>query len=140
MKENAPAENDKPVSPPTTSWEDILKELQQKQAESTAKQQPSKPVSQRKEVKQTDIRTFPSSQSNQPVKAKTTQRKTEYKSVLTDEDKIERGTLRLENEGVYKVESIQEMEAREKEEMEANVYQFNAREALIGSVIMERKF
>lgn len=136
-KENSPTESDKPVSPPVSSWEDILKELQKKQEEATTKQQPQSRMPTAREFKGAGAKMYP---ETKPTKAKASDKKPAYKGVLTEESNIERGTLVLENEGVYKVESIQEMEAREKAEMEANAYRFDAREALIGSIVMERKF
>lgn len=68
--------------------------------------------------------------------------KSNYESLferdLTDEEKIERGNLKTANEGIYKTESIDEMEKREAQEDFA--YTFNAREAFIGSLVFERKF
>lgn len=63
-----------------------------------------------------------------------------YERVLTAEDLIERGNLRVENEGAYKTESIAEMEAREKQEMEDSKFVFDPRNAIISSIVLERKF
>lgn len=63
-----------------------------------------------------------------------------YERELTAEEKIERGTLYLENEGAYKTESIMEMEAREKQEMEDSKFIFEPRDAIISSIVLERKF
>lgn len=63
-----------------------------------------------------------------------------YERELTAEDKIVRGDLKIENEGVYRIESMAEQEAREAAELANTAYSFNAREAIIGSIILERKF
>ena len=68
--------------------------------------------------------------------------KSSYESVfereLTEEEKIERGNLKIANEGIYKTESIDEMEKREASE--STQYVLNAREAFVGSLVFERKF
>jgi hypothetical protein len=62
-----------------------------------------------------------------------------YERELTEEEKIIRGDLKLEDEeGIYRIESIEEAEARS--EKEERGYPLNLREAVIGSLILERKF
>ena len=59
-----------------------------------------------------------------------------YERGLTDEERIERGKLKIENEGIYKIKSVEEMDVEE-----ANAsFQLNMRDAIVGSVILERKF
>lgn len=63
-----------------------------------------------------------------------------YERELTAEDKIERGNLKISNEGVYRIETIEEQMARENAERASASYNFDARDAMIGSIILERKF
>jgi hypothetical protein len=53
-----------------------------------------------------------------------------YERELTDEEKIERGTLKLQNEGAYKIE----------EEVEKAAFIFDPQQALISSVILDRPY
>lgn len=57
-----------------------------------------------------------------------------YERDLTDEEKIERGNLKLQNEGAYKIETEEEIAAH------TETYIFDARQALIGSVVLERPY
>ena len=59
-----------------------------------------------------------------------------YERGLTDEEKIERGKLKIENEGIYKIKSVEELEVEESDA----AFQLNMRDAIVGSVILERKF
>lgn len=62
-----------------------------------------------------------------------------YERELTEEEKIIRGDLKIEDEeGIYRIESIEEIEARS--EIEESAYPLNLRDAVIGSLILERKF
>lgn len=57
-----------------------------------------------------------------------------YERELTDEEKIERGNLKLQNEGAYKIETEEEIAAHNE------AYFFDARQALISSIILERPY
>ncbi|MFN8321146.1 MAG: hypothetical protein U0T74_00685 [Chitinophagales bacterium] len=59
-----------------------------------------------------------------------------YERDLTDEEKIERGKLKIENEGIYKIKSAEEIE---EEELNTSV-DLDIKKAVIGSVILERRF
>lgn len=63
-----------------------------------------------------------------------------YEREQTAEDKIVRGDLKVSNEGVYRIESIEEAEAREAASQIGTSFTFDARNAVISSIILERKF
>lgn len=152
-----------PKKPSTTSspnapnpLDEILQEIKRKQAELERQQNlPKKPTA-------TPQRTKPQpTQKPKPKPASTlktgkdvllhetrtsayeegvTNAFSSYDRELTAEEKIERGNLRVENEGAYKTESIAEMEAREKQEIEDSKFTFDPRNAVISSIVLERKF
>lgn len=150
-QQSAPEQEEKTVNAPN-SLEDIMRELKRKQMEYEASQQKketatsylpkpkvktqSKPVAKQK-AKSKDILIH----ERQPALFEEGQTSFEavYERELTEEEKIVRGNLKLEDEeGIYRIESIEEAEARaEKEERN---YSFHLREAVIGSLILERKF
>lgn len=138
-------QKEKPVTPPAhDSLKEIMREIQRRQAEEqvrkTIKQKPKpayadspKPVKTKGRdvlVHEKKITTFQEGMGSL---------ESVYERELTEEEKIERGTLQLQNEGVYKIESYEEAEAKEAQQM-AYTYRFDARDAIIGSIILERKF
>lgn len=137
----------KPVQPPTANpFEEITRELKRKQAEADARraatqqaQTRPKPVTKTKPaVKPTEV--LVREKKSTVFEEGVSNYESTYEREQTAEDKIVRGNLKIENEGVYKIESITEQEAREAAEKANPSYNFNAREAIIGSIIMERKF
>ena len=120
----------KPVSPPAAKgFEEILRELQRKQEAAARQSTVSKPTV--------------SATSYQPKKQKEVlihQKQPgvfaegNYERELTSEEKVERGKLTIANEGIYKIKSAEE------QELETTTYQLDARQAIIGSIIFERKF
>lgn len=135
----------KPVSPPVNNTlEDILNEIKRKQAEhEKAQQQKTQPKPQ--------VSTQPVYRSKpakdilvHEKKKKVTEEGTNYESVfereVTDEEKIERGNIKLANEGIYRIETVEEIEARETADKELVAIQLDPRNAIIGSIIFERKF
>ena len=54
-------------------------------------------------------------------------------------EKIVRGDVRLENEGIYRVETMEEARALA-DDTAVIEYEFDAKQAFIGSLIFERKF
>lgn len=143
-EEDTPATGkQKPVTPPAYNpLEEVMKEIQRKQAAEQAKktiQQKPKPA-----PKPQPVRSSTKDVLLHEKKVATFQEgmgsiESVYERELTDEEKIERGNLKVANEGIYKLESIEEIEAREKKE-QAYEYSFDARSAIISSIILERKF
>ena len=138
-KREAPAPDNstpapKPVSPPVANpLEDIVREIKRKQAEADAAKKAATPqpkplttFQQKKEPKELLIH-----QKQKGVFAEGN-----YERGLTDEEKIERGKLKIENEGIYKIKSVEELEVEESDA----AFQLNMRDAIVGSVILERKF
>jgi hypothetical protein len=130
----------KPVSPPVAKpLEDIMREVKRKQAEIEAKKKLPAPkpfVSQQKKaekeilVRQVKPATMGEGTSeNQPV----------YERELTSEEKIPRGNIHLKNEGTYRVQTMEEAQT-ESDYHRDYVFELDARQAFIGSVIFERKF
>ncbi|MBK8659817.1 MAG: hypothetical protein IPN22_13330 [Bacteroidetes bacterium] len=143
------------VNPPVSNpIEEILAEMKKRQdaAQHEAKKQVAKPVQSYTSKPVAKMRSQPVSSSQKKVQRDVLvhekkvsafeEGKSSYESVfereLTEEEKIERGNLKIANEGIYKTESIDEMEKREASE--ATQYVLNAREAFIGSLVFERKF
>lgn len=138
-KRQAPVSNNsapapKPVSPPAANpLDDIMREIKRKQAEAEAAKKATTPQpkplnapKQKPQPKEILIH-----QKQQGVFAEGN-----YERGLTDEERIERGKLKIENEGIYKIKSVEEMDVEE-----ANAsFQLNMRDAIVGSVILERKF
>lgn len=133
------------VNPPAHNpLEEIMREIKKRQAEEEARKtiqhKPKpQPVTKPKPVRvkgkdvlvhETQATTFQEGISSS---------ESSYTRMLTDEDKIERGTLKLENEGVYRIETLEEVEAAAEKERNYT-YEFNGRDALISSIILERKY
>ena len=139
-KKQAPATDNnetpapKPVTPPLGNpLEDIMREIKRKQAEVEAakKAATTQPKSlttfqQKKEPKELLVH-----QKQKGVFAEGN-----YERGLTDEEKVERGKLKIENEGIYKIKSAEEMDVEESDA----AFQLNMRDAVLGSIILERKF
>lgn len=124
------------VRPPVANpMDDILREIKRKQAEAEAKkralaqQQQPKPLT-RQATKQ------PPKDILIHQKQKGVFEEGNYERDLTLEEKIERGKLKIENEGIYTIKSVEEMEKEEA----AGTFEFDIRNAIVGSVILERKY
>lgn len=121
--------------------EQIIEEIKKQQTAEAAKKQQTKPVAKPATAKATPLLKKTSKSTSGSV-ASFEEGRSNFESVyqrpFTDEEKIERGTLKVANEGIYKIETAEEAEARAEQEQTA--YQLNAREAVIGSIILERKF
>lgn len=135
-------EGKKPVSPPAANpLEEIMKELKRKQAEEKRKQElynpKPQPFAQPKPQKNAaDLIVHEKKAAK--VEEGFSNVESVYEREVTAEEKIERGNIRLANEGIYKVESIEEMEAKEAEQ--AASFDFDMRNAIVGSIVLERKF
>lgn len=130
--DSAPAP--KPVTPPAANpLEDIMREIKRKQAETEVRKKVSLPQPQ-------PLTTFQQKKEPKEIlihqKQKGIFMEGNYERGLTEEEKIERGKLKIENEGIYKIKSVEEMEVEESDA----AFQLNIRDAVIGSVILERKF
>jgi hypothetical protein len=127
----------KPVSPP-----DIFQEIKKIQAEIEAKKghanPQSKPLSsyqQKKTQKEILVREI----KKETVAEGVSNYEPIYQRETTEEERIHKGDIRLKNEGIYKVQTIEEL----KTESEANAeygYDLDGRQAFIGSIIFERKY
>jgi hypothetical protein len=62
-----------------------------------------------------------------------------YERDVPASEKIVRGDIKLKNEGIYRVETMEEARALA-DNTDVSVYEFDAKQAFIGSVIFERKF
>lgn len=124
----------KPVTPPAANpLDEIMREIKRKQAESdaakkaaTSQPKPLTSFQQKKEPKEILIH----------EKQKGVFAEGNYERGLTEEEKIERGKLKVANEGIYKIKSVEEMDIEESEA----TFQLNMRDAVLGSIILERKF
>lgn len=135
--------NPKPVNPPVSNpLEEILNEIKRKQAE---QQQKGMPKQQPKVQAQPKYQAKPAQDILVHEKKKetfvegVTNYSPEYTRDETAEDKIARGTIRLANEGIYRIETIEEAEAKASGDGESD-FQFDARQGIISSIILERKF
>ena len=140
--DNAPPVS-KPVSPPVANpLEDIMRELKRKQSETeaqkkvaTSQPKPLTTYQQKKPQKEILVR--------ETKKATFAEGSTDYEPVyereLTVEEKIERGNIRLKNEGIYKIQTIEEAQT-ESDTNRDFTFDLDARQAFIGSVIFERKY
>ncbi len=129
-----PTPTTKPVSPPAANpIDDIMREIKRRQAEAEAQKKVNTP--QPKPLNAPKQKTQPKEilihQKQKGVFAEGN-----YERGLTDEERIERGKLKIENEGIYKIKSVEEMDVEETE----TAFQLNMRDAIVGSVILERKF
>lgn len=143
-EEDTPATGkQKPVTPPAYNpLEEVMKEIQRKQAAEQAKktiQQKPKPTPKPQQVRTTGKDVLLHEKKVAAFQEGTGSLESVYERELTDEEKIERGNLKIENEGVYKIESMEELEARESRQ-QSYAYNFDARNAIISSIILERKF
>ncbi|MFN8288250.1 MAG: hypothetical protein U0V74_15955 [Chitinophagales bacterium] len=146
-KKPVPQGKAKPVTPPSSAsntLEDILNEIKRKQAEQQkAQQQQTQPKP--KVTTQPVYRSKPAKDVLvHEKKVKSMQEGGNYESVfereLTDEEKVERGNIKLANEGIYKIETVEEAEARSLVEGTTSNLQMDPRDAFLGSIIFERKF
>lgn len=62
-----------------------------------------------------------------------------YERELLESEKTVRGDVRLKNEGIYRVETMEEARALADDTTTAD-YEFDAKQAFIGSLIFEKKF
>jgi hypothetical protein len=133
----------KPVTPPAYNpLEEVMKEIKRKQAAEQAKktiQQPSKPAQQTKPQKTTGKDVLVHEKRVTSFEEGMGSMESIYERELTAEEKIERGNIKLENEGAYKLDTIEEASAKE-ENQGTYEYEFDARNAVISSIILERKF
>ena len=132
--EGNPTPVSKPVSPPSSNpLEDIMREVKRKQAEAEVKRKQANPIAK-------PLTSFQQSRPQKDIliheKKKGVFEEGNYERDLTDEERTERGKLKMENEGIYKIKSVEEMDV---EESDAG-FQLDARNAIIGSLILERKF
>jgi cell division protein FtsN len=120
----------KSVSPPVAKpLQDIIREINRKQGEAEAKKKAAtaaqKPILKSKQsskeilVRQKEPTVLIEGSGYEPI----------YERELTEEEKIHRKSIQLQEDGVY----------HGKPEV-AQTYEFDARQAFIGSVIFERKF
>ncbi len=133
----------KPVTPPG-SFGDIFQEIKRMQAAEEAKKRPVekplvKPMPTAQPVIDKGKEVFLHERKVKTDLLDSTWEETVYERDATPEEKSDVGKLKLANEGIYKIETIEEAEAREMQEYELS-YKFNARDALIGSIILERKY
>lgn len=133
----------KPVSPPASNpLEDIMREIKRKQAEADAQKKAAMPqpkplttYQQKKPQKEILVREvkkaamLEGSSAFEPV----------YERALTEEEKIHGKDIRLKNEGIYKVQTIEELQT-ESDSNNQYAYNLDARQAFIGSIIFERKY
>lgn len=128
----------KPVSPPVANpLEEVMREVRRKQAEIEA--QKAKTIAPPKQVTKTLPKPQPKTQPREILiheKQKGVFAEGNYERDLTDEERIERGKLKIENEGIYRIKSIEETEV---EESDAS-FKLDIRNAIIGQVVLERKF
>jgi len=120
----------KPVTAPTP-FKDIMAEIQRKQREEEARRKAAIPKPQ-------PVTTYQQKKTEKELLIKEKQKglfqEGNYERDLTAEEKIERGKLKIANEGIYKIKPADEMEE------EQATFQLDIRNAVIGSVILERKY
>ena len=132
----------KPIRPPAYNpLEEVMREVKRKQEAIEAQKKLSSPKPAQstifqKSAPQKDIlvherkkATFGEGANDAPV----------YERDLVESEKIVRGDIRLKNEGIYRVESMEEARALA-DVVETSDYEFDAKQAFIGSVIFERKY
>ena len=144
-----PAEQDessetpsKPVSPPTGNpLEDIMREIKRKQAEiesqkkvAAPKQNPIPAMQQKEPEKKALLRETKSTTASKGNVSKPT-----YQRELKPEVKPPRENIRLENEGTYKIQTMEEAQTQSDAERDY-AFELDAKRAFIGSVIFERKY
>lgn len=140
-----PAPKQQPQSEAPSSIEEIIREIKRKQAEAEqrkAEQAKPKPAYQKQPVSKPQPKPQRELLVHEKKKASASAGENAYETVferdLTDEEKIERGNIKLANEGIYRIETMEEAEARSIAEEKA--LQINMRDAVIGSLILDRKF
>lgn len=131
------------VSPPVAKpFDEVMREQKRQQAAKEARQkaleQKPKPLTtfqQKKEqpkdifIKEKKKATFGQGVLDAPV----------YEDEVVENENNKRGDIRLVNEGIYKVQTMEE--ARAEADVTAGAdYEFDAKQAFIGSVIFERKY
>jgi hypothetical protein len=132
----------RPIKPPASNpLEEVMAEIRRKQALAeaqkkivTAQQTKPQPTFQKSAPKDIFIHekkkaTFGEGANDAPV----------YERELLPSEKTVRGDIKLKNEGVYRVETMEEARALA-DNPETTVYDFDAKQAFIGSLIFERKF
>lgn len=133
----------KPVTPPAFNpLEEVMKEIQRKQAAEQARktiQQKPKPAAQTKPLKTKGRDVLVSEKKVTAFEEGIGSMESVYERELTDEEKIERGNLKIQNEGAYKIDTLEEAAAKEQNQRSYE-YEFDARNAVISSIILERKF
>ncbi len=126
-----------PIKPTFSSTlDEIQQEIKQKQAAAANANKPlNKPMMQKTTqgkdlfVHQKKKATFGQGAEDAPV----------YVHDVPAAEKVVRGDIQLKNEGIYRVETMEE--ARElADKTEESSYELDAKQAFIGSVIFERKF
>ncbi|MES2620943.1 MAG: hypothetical protein V4615_08825 [Bacteroidota bacterium] len=133
----------KPVSPPATNpLEDIMREIKRKQAQAEAQKKASLPqpkplttYQQKKPQKDILIREVKKAAMVEGASAY----EPVYERAITEEEKIHGKDIRLKNEGIYKVQTIEELQT-ETEADKNYAYNLDVRQAFIGSIIFERKY
>lgn len=124
-----------PVSPPVANpLDEIMREIKRKQAEADA--QKAKAVLQQAKAAANPKTKQQPKEMLVHQKQKGVFAEGNYERDLTDEEKIERGKLKIENEGIYKIKSVEETGVEESE----SAFNLDIRNAIIGQVILERKF
>jgi hypothetical protein len=122
------------VSPPVSNpLDDLMREIKRKQAEAEAAKAKQAMASRPKPLTGNQPKKEP---KELLVREKQKGAFTEgnYERDLTAEERIERGKLKVANEGIYKIKSVEEMEEEERG------YELDIRSAIIGSMILERKY
>ena len=131
----------KPVKPTFSSTlEEIRQEIKQKQTEAEKQNKPltiprAQPIVQKTTpakdlfIHEKKKATFGQGADDAPV----------YEREVPASEKIVRGDIKLKNEGIYRVETMEEARALA-DKTEESSYEFDAKQAFIGSIIFERKF
>jgi hypothetical protein len=132
----------RPIKPPASNpLEEVMAEIRRKQAlaeaqKRTVSTQQAKPQPTFQKSTPKDIfihekkkATFGEGANDAPV----------YEREVLPSEKIVRGDIKLKNEGIYRVETMEEARALA-DNTETSTYDFDAKQAFIGSLIFERKF
>ena len=132
----------RPIKPPAYNpLEEAGRELQRRQAAAEARKKAAMPerkpllTAQKADtpkdifIREKKQATFGQGADDAPV----------YEDELPVSAKMERRNIRLENEGIYKVETMEEARALA-DQVAVSDYDFDAKQAFIGSIIFERKY
>jgi hypothetical protein len=128
----------KPIRPPAYNpLEDVMREVKRKQEaiEAQKKLATPQPTFQKSSppkdilIHEKKKATFGEGANDSPV----------YERDLVASEKTVRGDIKLKNEGVYRVETMEEARALA-DTVETSEYEFDAKQAFIGSIIFERKY